>query len=132
MADELFGELLNISFSFEEFLRAFIRNQIDFLTKNREIFKVVIKEILYREEFKKELFPPLSEVTFNHLTKVIEVYKQRWEIKNLPNESIIKLLSTVLGGYFITNLIFLDKHSISENEIEETIFFIINGLGKSF
>lgn len=87
---------------------------------------------MYREEFKKELFPPLSEVTFNHLTKVIEVYKQRWEIKNLPNESIIKLLSTVLGGYFITNLIFLDKHSISENEIEETIFFIINGLGKSF
>ena len=38
------------------------------------------------------------------------------------------MLITVVGGMFISNFILLNKHSISENEIEEVILFIRNGL----
>ena len=128
MANELFGELMNDECSFEEFLRAFLTNRNAFLLKNREIFQVFIKEMFYKEELRNELLPYALEIGSHHFVKVIELFKQRGEIKDIPNEVILKMLITVIGGMFISNFILLNKHSISENEIEEVILFIRNGL----
>lgn len=131
MADELFRELMNDKSSFEEFLRVLLTNRSAFLSENREIFQVFIKEMFYKEELKNELLPDVLEYGFNHLIKVIEVFKQRGEIRDIPNEVILKMIITVIGGMFISNFVLLNKHSISENEIEEVIFFILKGLGES-
>ena len=132
MADELIGELMNDKRSFEEFLRVLLTNRSAFLAENREIFQVFIKEIFYKEELRNELLPFVLEVGSNHLMKVIETFKQRGEIKeDIPNESVLKMLITVIGGVFISNFVLLNKHSISENEIEDAISFILNGLGQS-
>lgn len=131
MAEELIRELMNDTCSFEEFLRAFITNRSAFLSENREIFQVFIKEIFYKEELRNELLPIVLKFGSNHLIKVIEVFKQRGEIKNIPNEVILKMMFTAIAGMFISNIVLLNKHSVSENEIEEAIFFILNGLGQS-
>jgi len=131
MADELFGELFNSQCSFEEFLRALLINRSAFLTENREIFQVFIKEMFYKEELRNELLPNVLAIGSKHFIKVIEVFKKRGEIKDIPNEVIQKMLITVIGGLFISNFVLLNKHSVSENEIEEAIFFILNGLGQS-
>ena len=130
MVDELIGELMNDKYSFEEFLRALITNRSAFLSENREIFQVFIKEMFYKEELRNELLPNVLEIGSNHLIKVIEVFKQRGEIKDISNEVILKMLITVIGGMFISNFVLLNKHSISENEIEEVVLFILNGLGQ--
>ena len=52
-------------------------------------------------------------------------------MKDVPNEIIQKMLITVIGGMFVTNFVLLNKQSISENEIEQVITFILEGLGKS-
>lgn len=131
MADELIGELMNDKRSFEEFLRVLLTNRSAFLAENREIFQVFIKEIFYKEELRNEFLPFVLEVGSNHLIKVIEAFKQRGEIRDIPNEIILKMLVTVIGGLFISNFALLNKHSVSENEIEEAIFFLLNGLGQS-
>ena len=41
--------------TFEEFLKGFLRNRVDFVKANKEIFQVVIKELIYRDDFKNEL-----------------------------------------------------------------------------
>ena len=130
MVDELIGELMNDKYSFEEFLRALVTNRSAFLSENREIFQVFIKEMFYKEELRNELLPNVLEIGSNHLIKVIEVFKQRGEIKDISNEVILKMLITVIGGMFISNFVLLNKHSISENEIEEVVLFILNGLGQ--
>ena len=43
--------------TFEEFLKGFLRNRVDFVKANKEIFQVVIKELIYRDDFKNELVP---------------------------------------------------------------------------
>ena len=130
MVDELIGELMNDKYSFEEFLRALVTNRSAFLSENREIFQVFIKEMFYKEELRNELLPNVLEIGSNHLIKAIEVLKQRGEIKDISNEVILKMLITVIGGMFISNFVLLNKHSISENEIEEVVLFILNGLGQ--
>lgn len=131
MADDLFGELINDQCSFEDFLRALLTNRNAFLSENREIFQVFIKEIFYKEELRNELLPHVLEFGSHRLVKVIEIFKQRGEIKDIPNEAILKMLITVIGGMFISNFVLLNKHSISEKEIEEVVLFIRNGLGQS-
>lgn len=131
MADDLFGELINDQCSFEDFLRALLTNRNAFLSENREIFQVFIKEIFYKEELRNELLPHVLEFGSHRLVKVIEIFKQRGDIKDIPNEVILKMLITVIGGMFISNFVLLNKHSISEKEIEEVVLFIRNGLGQS-
>lgn len=131
MAEELIGELMKDHYSFEEFLRALLKNRSAFLSENREIFQVFIKEMFYKEELRNELLPNVLKVGTDRLINVIEVFKQRGEIKDIPNELVLKMLFTVISGMFISNFVLLNKHSISENEIEEVIFFILKGLGQS-
>lgn len=127
--DELIGNLMNDKCSFEEFLRALLTDRNAFLAENREIFQVVVKEIFYKEELRNELLPFVLEVGSNNLKKVIEVFKKQGEIKDIPNEVVLKMMFTAIGGMFITNFVLLNKHSISEKEIEDVICFIMNGLG---
>lgn len=131
MADELLGELMNDECTFEEFLRALIINRITFLLENREIFQVVIKEMIYKEELRNEILPYILKVASVRLVNVIEIFKQRGDIKDIPNDSILKMLSTVMSGFFISNFVLLNKKSISEDAIEDVVFFILNGVGKS-
>lgn len=127
--DELIGNLMNDKCSFEEFLRALLTDRNAFLAENREIFQVVVKEIFYKEELRNELLPFVLEVGSNNLKKVIEVFKKQGEIKDIQNEVVLKMMFTAIGGMFITNFVLLNKHSISEKEIEDVICFIMNGLG---
>lgn len=131
MADDLIGELMNDECSFEDFLRAFLTNRVAFISENREIFQVVIKEIIYKEELRNEILPYILEEASVRLVKVIDIFKKRGDIKDIPSDSVLKMLSTVVSGFFISNFVLLNKHSISENEIEEAVFFMLNGLGKS-
>ena len=129
MADELLGELMNDQTSLEDFLRALLKNRSAFLAENREIFQVFIKEIFYKEELRNELFSTVSSVASSHIIKVIEVFKRRGDIRDIPNELVLKMLMTVISGMFISNFVLLNKQTISEEEIEEAIIFITKGLG---
>ena len=131
MADELIGELMNEECSFEAFLRAFLTNRIAFISENREIFQVVIKEMIYKEELRNEILPYIVEEASVRLVKVIDIFKKRGDIKDIPNDSVLKMLSTVVSGFFISNFVLLNKQSISEDAIEDVVFFILNGIGQS-
>lgn len=130
MADEFLGEIMNDGVSFEQFLRAFLKNRIAFFSENREIFQVFIKEIIYKEELRNEILPYIFENGSLRLKKIIDVFKERGELKELPTESILKMFSTYIGGFFISRLVLLNLQSISEDEIEETVFFVLNGIGQ--
>lgn len=131
MADELIDKHLKDNGSFEEFLRALLKDRSSFLSENREIFQVFIKELFYKEELRKELFPIIFEYGSNKINKVIDYFKIRGEIKNLPNKEIIKMITTMIGGTFISNFILLNKQSINEEEQENIISFILNGIDQS-
>lgn len=130
MANELFREIMYDGISFEDFLRAFIKNRATFLSHNREVFQVFIKEIMYSEELKKEILPYIIESSSTHLVKIIEDFQKQDEIIDLPSWSIVKTLGTLISGLFISRLVFLNQSSICEEEIEDTILFIMQGIGK--
>ena len=129
MAQEMVKETFSANTtSFEQFLRSLIKNRVDFVTENKEIFQVVIKEFVYKDELKKELLPyAIAHVPpiFKH---VVEEFKERGELVDVPVERIMKNLLTFLGGFFVSHFLLMDNRTVSEIEIEDAVQFVMNGL----
>ena len=129
MAVELFNEILTErTITFEDFLRAFLKNRISFVSENREIFQVFVKEIIYKEDLKNEILPLFYESGVMHLNKVIGIFKERGELKDISSERIVKILLTVMGGFIVSNFVLLNKQYINDSEIEDIINLTINGI----
>lgn len=131
IADEVFSEIINDTVTtFEEFLRAFLKNRILFISKNRELFQVVIKEMIYKEELKNELLPYFSKTANQHITKIVNYFKEQGELIDIPTEKIVNMLLIFIGGFFISRFVVLNKETIKDDEIEEAIRFVLNGISK--
>jgi len=131
MADEVFHEIMSENVAtFEHFLHALLRNRIQFISENKEIFQVVVKEIFYKDELKNELLPYFAENIIIRINKVIEFYKERGELIDIPNERIQKMLFTFIGGFFVSRFVLLNNYTVSEVEIKDAIHFVLDGIRK--
>ena len=133
MAEEVFNELLTDQvISFEDFLRALLKNRIAFVNENKEIFQIFVKEVLYSEGLKKEILPYISENIFQRIAKVVNHFKEREELVDLPTVTIQKLLFTLIGGFLLTRFVLIPDQdgTIDEREIDQLVQFIMDGLRK--
>jgi AcrR family transcriptional regulator len=131
IAEEVMGQVMkNQLTTFEEFLRGLLQNRVAFITENREIFQVIIKEVIYKEEMKQELLPLLYENISSRLLRVIDAFKERGELINLPSEKILNMLLTFFGGFFVSRFVLLNKQTVSDEELEDAIYFIVNDITK--
>ncbi|RED59086.1 TetR/AcrR family transcriptional regulator [Cohnella phaseoli] len=130
-ADETMNQVFSSAYSdFEAFLRALLKNRIAFITENRDIFLVLIKEIIYKEELKNELFPYIAEVAATRLTKIVELFQERDELADMPTRSILKLLFTVIGGFVASRFVLLNRESIDDEEVEDVVRMVLDGIRK--
>lgn len=131
IADEVVSTTMNNSITtFEEFLRALLKNRINFILENREIFQVIVKEMFYKEEIKNELLPLFYENISSRLIKIIDFFKERGELIDMPSETILKMLLTFFGGFLASRFVLLNKEILSDAEIEDAIHFVLNGVRK--
>lgn len=131
LAEEIFNEVLSKNtLSFDDFLRDFLKNRIQFIHENKEIFRVVVQELFYSEDLRKEVQPLFSNTILHHFNKVIDMYKERDELKNIPNETLIRMMLTFLGGYFVSRFVLMSNYSITneEQEIEQIVQFVMDGI----
>ncbi|WP_416825604.1 TetR/AcrR family transcriptional regulator [Ectobacillus polymachus] len=116
--------------SFEMFLRELLKNRMKFIKENREIFKILVKELLYRDDLRKEFLSFVNKDIFLFIGNVVDTFKEQGELKKLPTLTIMRMLGTFIGGYFTSRFIFLPDDYIAEDdvEIEYMVGFIMNGL----
>lgn len=138
MALNLMGPLLLKEFanliqapheSFEDFLRAVIRNRFEFVRNNVSLVKILIQEIPFQEELRDALKKTVSEHVYSHFVKAIEHYQQKGEIVTVPANSVIRyIISNGMG--LIMSLLFIvpELDWDEELEIERTIHLMMHGL----
>ncbi|MGE7920475.1 TetR/AcrR family transcriptional regulator [Viridibacillus sp. NPDC093762] len=114
--------------TFEQFLKRLLKNRAEFIFENRDIFLVVIKEIIYKDELKNEVFPYFFEKVPPILGKVIDEFKARGEIVDLPHDRILKMLATVIGGFFVSRFILLDNYRPNNEDIDDIVRVAVYGL----
>lgn len=130
MAKEVLHETAKQTTSFEQFLRELLNNRVAFIKENKEIFQVFIKEVIYKEELKKELLTYFKKYVFPLYINLVEEFKEDRALINLPTDRILKVLSSLIGGFFILRFVLMDNYDISEEEIEDIVQLAMNGLKK--
>lgn len=129
IADETIEQVTSKADStFESFLREFLRNRVAFIMENKEIFQVLVKEIIYKEDLKAELLPYFTEIVIPRVTKLIDLFKEQGGLIDLPTDKILKMLYTFLGGFIASRFVLLNMNSVSDEEIEEVIRFVMHGI----
>ena len=131
LAQEVLKETLTEQIrTFEDFLKGFLRNRADFVKANKEIFQVVFKELIYRDDFKNELVPYIAKQAPSILIKVINEFKERGELIDIPTDEIFYGLFTALGGFFVTRFVLLNNYDITDEDIDQLVRFIMDGIRK--
>jgi AcrR family transcriptional regulator len=133
MAEATYKKVMTEDVScFEDFLRALIKNRVNFIKENKEIFQIVVKEFLYNEDLRKELLPYFSENIVGRMINVIEMHQEKGELTNIPSQTIQRLIFTFIGGYFVSRFVLIpDAHVANEDvEIDNIIGFIMDGIRK--
>jgi AcrR family transcriptional regulator len=129
MADEVIGPISEANSTFEGFLAAFLKNRSEMVIANKEIFQVIVKELIYKEDLKNELTPYIFEAAASRLARVIDLYKERGELIDIPTHKILKSLLTFVGGFFTSHFVLLNNESVAEEVIEDAVRFIMHGIG---
>ncbi|MFX3625498.1 MAG: TetR/AcrR family transcriptional regulator [Ectobacillus sp.] len=115
--------------SYEQFLRAVIRNRFEFVQKHLPILKILVQEVPFHPELKREIQEVFEEEIYLRFTQIIRYFQEQGHIIEIPPASVVRLTVSSIIGFLLTRFILLPEASWDdEREIEYTIQFILHGL----
>lgn len=128
-----FNKIFKESFSsYEDFLRAVIRNRLEFAKSNLPILKIFIQEIAFHHELQEEFKKQVASQVLDRISKVVQQFQEKDEIVDIPHHTVIRYTASSILGMLITRFILVpEKEWDDEQEIESTVYLIMNGLKKS-
>jgi AcrR family transcriptional regulator len=132
IADEFIQEVLTKPFtSFESFLTTLIKNRLEFVRENKEIFKILVVELLHRDELRDQLVSFFQKAPYQHVTGILDTFKQSGELMDLPNPVLIRTMMTQVFGFFMVRFaLFPDLNWDDSLEVEQLVEVILKGIGK--
>ncbi|MFS0779698.1 TetR/AcrR family transcriptional regulator [Neobacillus sp. 3P2-tot-E-2] len=127
-----FNKVLDREFeTVEEFLRATIENRRDLLIRMLPVVKIMFQEIPFQPELREQFFDLVAKNIFNSVEKVIIGYQEKGLLVDMPPESIARLTITNILGFLFSRYVLLPHLDWDDElEIEQTIQFIMHGIGK--
>lgn len=115
----------------EDFVRFLVEERYIFIQNNLPLVKIVIQEMIVREDLREDIKTIFMEHIYEPFNKVIDSIKKNDEIVDLPNLSIFRIIITNIMGYVIPRFIlFPNLNWDDEKEKEITIESIIKLLKK--
>ncbi|XJZ27208.1 TetR/AcrR family transcriptional regulator [Bacillota bacterium Lsc_1132] len=131
LADEFIQDVLTKPYnSFESFLTALIENRLQFVKNNQEIFKILVVELLQREDLREELMTFFQKAPSQHINSILDDFKQRGELLDLPNFSLFRSMVTQIFGYFMVRFTILPNREWNDQkEVKQLVQLIIHGVG---
>jgi AcrR family transcriptional regulator len=114
---------------FEDFLRAMMRNRIEFVKKNAPIVKIILHEIPFHPELQAQFKEQILSQVAKKVEKIVTHFQARGELIEMPPFTLIRMVVSVGFGYVLTRcLIMPERDWDDEEEIEQMIRFIMHGL----
>jgi AcrR family transcriptional regulator len=114
---------------FEDFLRAMITNRLLFISKNKLLFRILIQEIPFQPELREIFKKHIATDVYTRFSELVTYYKDKGQLVDLPIGTIIRSVVSSIFGYIIArNLLAPEIDWNDENEMEQTIRFIMHGL----
>lgn len=132
IAEEFIKGVLIVPYqSFESFLTALIKDRLEFIKENREIFKILVAELLHRDDLREQLISFFQRSPYQHVMSIFDTFKQRGELIDLPNATLFRTMFTQVFGYFMVRFTLMPDFDWDDSlEAEHLVRVILNGIGK--
>jgi AcrR family transcriptional regulator len=126
-----FNVVLDLPYdSFEEFLRAFMINRLEFARKNFKILKILIQEIPFQPTLRAQFMENILNKVLERVIEIVEHFKAKGEVIELPTPAILRFTISSVVGYLLNRLLLQpEKEWNDEEQINLTIQFIMHGIG---
>lgn len=110
---------LQVFKSIEDFLTFFIKNRLEFIRENQKIFKVFVKELYYKEDFRMECLPQFDNDEIKEFANsLINKAKENGEIKNIPNYIIFRDFGIFSISYCVARFTILPQELFLDDDTE--------------
>ncbi|MFK7693925.1 TetR/AcrR family transcriptional regulator [Paenibacillus sp. HJGM_3] len=115
---------------FEDLLRALIRNRLEFLKANKDLFQIFVKELLYREDFRNELLSLFGREVFQHFHQALERFKANGELVDIPTPTLIRMILSFIISQFAIRFVVMREDFITDDEaeVELMVRFVMSGV----
>jgi AcrR family transcriptional regulator len=125
-----FNKVLHSAYpKYEDFLRAVIKNRMEFARNNLPIIKIMLHELPFQSELQAQFKEHIAKKVFNRLQDVVEHFQSAGQIIALPSYVAVRLSVSVLIGFVFARFFLLPELDWDEDkEIEYSIDFIMHGL----
>jgi AcrR family transcriptional regulator len=115
--------------TYEDFLRAMIINRREFLQKNFPILKIMLQEIPFQPELREQFKEHIAKKIAQRFSALVQYYQEKGQILEMPTNRVIRYTASTLIGFLLSRYIFFPEADWNdEEEMEETIQFIMNGI----
>ena len=129
---EDFNEILNSEHdNFEDFLRKIITNRKKFVSETAPILKVILQEVPFHPELRNKILNTVIFPSAKNGLSIIEKFKTKGQIVDIPSPTIINLIITSIFGYLFLHYIALPELPKNEEDLEYLIHYILNGIGQN-
>ncbi len=116
---------------FETFLKAIIKNRFEFAKDNGKVIKIYFMELMYHDELRTQFSEIFMTHVKEHFDALIDFYKEKGELADMPNSTIMRALITNIVGFILTRFIVMpDAAWDDEAEINFTVRYMMQGLVK--
>ncbi|CAH8710951.1 TetR/AcrR family transcriptional regulator [Paenibacillus thiaminolyticus] len=127
-----FKDVLDTEYeSYDQFLRVFIENRIDFLQHNMSLVRIVLQELPFHPDLQAQLQEIIVSQVKERVEKIIRRFQAEGKLVELPTGTVIRLTASVIIGYVLARSLFIEKEQSEwndEQEREATISFLMKAL----
>lgn len=115
----------------EDFLRAMVKNRMEFITKNAAMVKILLQEIPFHPDLREQFIENIGKKVFSRFMELVKYYQDKGDIIDMEPASVVRLIAASLIGYVSTHQIMSGSPLWEpEKELENTIRYIMHGLKK--
>jgi AcrR family transcriptional regulator len=115
--------------SFEDFLKAIMRNRIQFVREYLPLVRILVQEIPFHDDLRQTFKNIVSEHVYVHFKRVIEHYQSAGKILELPADAVFRFVVSSSVGLVAAMMLFAPERDWNEEEeIERTVQMIMRGL----
>lgn len=115
----------------EDFLRAMVKNRMEFINNNAALIKILLQEIPFHPDLREQFIENIGKKVFGRFLELVQYYQAKGEIIEMEPASVVRLIASSLIGYVtIHQLMSSSPEWNAEKELENTIRFIMHGLKK--
>jgi AcrR family transcriptional regulator len=125
-----FNKVLHSAYPrYEDFLRAVVKNRMEFARHNLQIIKIMLHELPFQSELLAQFKEHIASKVFKRLNDIVEHFQNEGQIAAMPSRVAVRLSITTLIGFLFARFFFLPEADWNEEqEIEASIDFIMHGL----